>query len=63
MDVPLSYDMPSLFLLTAAKTRRKSAGYQASQTKRITGVAAVFIDMEEAGQTPVVCVGLYPGVR
>lgn len=63
MDVLLSYNMPSLFLLTAAKTKRKSAGHQASQMKWITGVAAVFIDMEEAGQALVVCVELYPGVR
>jgi|UPI00001E4DFA hypothetical protein len=48
--------MPFPFPVTAAKTRRKPVRRQASQPKWITGVAALFIDMEEAGQALVVCV-------
>lgn len=55
-----SYDMPYPFPVTAAKTRRKPVWRQASQTKWITGVAALFIVMEEAGQALVACVGPYP---
>lgn len=62
-DVPGALTCPIPFPVIAAKTRRKPVGHQASQTKWVTGVAALFTDMEEAGQALVDCVGPRPGVR
>lgn len=49
-DVPRAMTCPIPFPVTAAKTRRKPVGRQASQTKWTTGMAALFVDKEEAGQ-------------
>lgn len=63
MDVPPSYDMP-LSLSNHCSQNQEEAGRAPGQPDEVDNWGgSVFIDVEEAGEALVVCVGPYPGVR